>query len=86
MCVARIRNSRVFEKKKEKENNLPLLPELHDGARHIGGVCHAVVGEAFVCIPRVVTRFPGELLKQDISNRKIPETALQESRQPSLAF
>lgn len=39
-----------------------LLPELSDCAGQVGGVCQAVVGETFVCVPGVVTALPRKLL------------------------
>lgn len=39
-----------------------LLPELSDCAGQVGGVRQTVVGEAFVCVPGVVTALPRKLL------------------------
>jgi hypothetical protein len=47
------------------------LPELHHGAGHVGGIDQAVVGEAAVSVPRVVTLFPWQGL-QGQSHRQIP--------------
>lgn len=44
---------------------LSLLPELHHGACHVGGVGQGVVGEAAVGVPGVLTVFPGKGLVED---------------------
>lgn len=41
-----------------------LLPELYHGAGHVGGVDDAVVGEAAVGVPGVVTLFPRQCLQR----------------------
>lgn len=47
------------------------LPELHHGAGHVGGIGQAIVGEAAVSVPGVVTLFPWQGL-QGQSHRQIP--------------
>jgi hypothetical protein len=39
------------------------LPEFHHGTGHIGGIGNAVVGEAALCVPGVVTLFPWQCLQ-----------------------
>ena len=40
-----------------------LLPELHHSAGEVRGVCDAVVGVAAVCVPRIATSLPWQILK-----------------------
>lgn len=50
-----------------------LLPELGDGAGQVGRIRQAVVGEAFLCVPGVVTALPRQLLRTERTclNKKV---------------
>lgn len=45
-----------------RADSADLLPELGDGAGQVGRIRQAVVGEAFLCVPGVVTALPRQLL------------------------
>lgn len=54
-----------------------LLPELYHCAGEISGVFNAVVGVTAVCVPRIATTLPWQVLKiTEKRGKKITQTAL----------